>query len=279
MRRASMSAQGALELGAAYCRHCDMRIGLAVLVAVVLALAGYALHWDRRLAPIMKTPGANLAPARLQVVPVNSVRRINLGFAEFDIPANISGEPVRHGDSLIIVLSEPSRNDKGVIIGAPLADDSPDVAKLVRDYSRFAESPTTSLFEIRKRALYVQPFSVWSVPFRGLKRTRDDSVLLMLKLVMAANAIKVQLFEGSEIDVIVTQRSDGSEILLADKRAGIEQEFWLRGNAGNVSELASALVRSYRFTATEHDNASLVALLAATGIRDAATPAEKKLDR
>ncbi|ACB75459.1 hypothetical protein [Opitutus terrae] len=247
--------------------HRGMRIVFAALLIVAVSVLGFGLYWQHRLSPVMKAQGVDLIPAPLELVAVESVRSVDLGFATFDLPAGFVGELVRHDDSLFVsVLSNPESRP-GLTICPPLSNTDPEVNRFVQDYARFMEGSTPSLFEIRKRALYAQPFSIWSVPFRGLKRSQADTVLLALKLPETGGVTRLRVFESADIGIIISDRPEFSEVRLADKRSGVEQAFLLSAGAGNAVELASTLVRSYRFTTTERGEGDLLPLLAKTGIR------------
>lgn len=245
-----------------------MRIAWAVSFSVLLAVVGYGLYWQERLAPLMKAQGVNVVPTPFELVPVESVRPVNLGFAEFEVPAAITGEIVRHDDTLFVsVIQTPDRR-AGLTIAPPTPDNDPQAAKFIRDYARLMEVPPPSLFEIQKRALYAQPFSVWSVPFRGWKRARATMVLLALKFLQTGSVSRLEVSEDSAFGVIVAYRPDFTEIQFTDKKAGVSQRFLLdpANEIRNAIELASTLARSYRFTTDLRADAELLPLLASTGI-------------
>lgn len=244
-----------------------MRIVLVAMLIVAISILGLGLYWQHRLSPIMKAQGIDLRPTPLELVAVESVRSVDLGFATFDIPAGLVGELVRHDDSLFVSVFSNPQDRSGLTICPPVSAGDPEVNRFVQDYARFMEVPIPSLFEIRKRALYAQPFSIWAVPVRGLDRSRADAILLVLKLLETGSVTRLRVFEGADIEIIIADRPEFSEIRLGDKRSGVEQAFLLRSDASSAVELASTLVRSYRFTTTARGEAELLPLLAKTGIR------------
>lgn len=229
----------------------------------------------------MTAPGVRLRPSRFSLARVDQVRPINVGYANFDVPAEYSGELVRHDESLFVSVTGVSDIEPALTVCPPVVADDPNAVQFRREAAAVLDGPVPPLWELRKQALFTEPFSVWEIPFRGIKRTRTDMVLLILKGLDTSAAKQVRFCEGASVDAIIFVRSHLTEVRIIEKRTGIEQSFLIMAHGERSAvELASTLARSYRFIALASGEGSLLAALAATGIRQrlsekAAHPAEE----
>lgn len=220
----------------------------------------------------MDAPAARLMPQPLVVESPTLVRHIDLGYARFDVPLQINGEVVQHGNTQFFTIADSTASEHNLTV-CPLATDSrPELQSLFDQYERVAGRRPKSYWEVEKAILFANPFSVWTIPFRGRKRAVLDMQLVTIKGLTLNRADTVLLYETENIGAIVTVRPDMSCITIADKRHGTEQRFLVR--PADAQAVASALIQSYHLETMDFSEPQLLKLAAQAGIRRREMPAD-----
>jgi hypothetical protein len=237
---------------------------LSIIAVLVAGVLGYGYYLHRKLEAVMSAPSAQvrLEPYALKPLTVQT-RPINLGFAHFELPASLGGEPVRVGDDLLIVLDA----NEGILFGSPFSDFDAGVASMLASASVLADHPVGSLFELKKQALAARPFTVWSLPVLGKKRAIFGATMVSLKGLFSYAAPVVGMIEMPELGLFIAQTPDRTVIAVHDRRKGISQEFVIPPAVADVDQIVAALAASYRFTSDETSNDKWIDQMNEAGVR------------
>ncbi len=244
-----------------------MRIAFVLVALLLASLLAIGLYWQHRLAPILEAKGVDVFPTALTLSPPPAVRHVDLGFVSFAIPERIKGELVQHEESLFVTVAEANSSESGLTICPLVSEDDPEFAQVLRHFEELTGEPVSTYWELRKRMLHTQPFSVWSMPIRGFRRTVADLALLVLKALDCGGADEIWIHEDADVAITLTQRDGMNFIQLHEKRSRSGQQFMLRTGLVDPRDIVAALAASYRVNTTEFDEETLRTKLRATGIR------------
>ena len=248
-----------------------MRILYACVLAVIVAVVGLGLYWQHRLASVMDSPTARLVPAPLVIRASTSARHIDLGYVKFDLPARIPGDILEQGDSLFFTIGDPKTPKHFCTICPLVSDHTPQIQSLLDQFERVSGERFETHWELERASLFAQPFSVWTIPFRGRRRSAGDAMLLLMKTLTTYQAESVLFYENDSIAAVVSLRPALGVIGITDKRNGAEQHFMV--SPADAAEIASMLVQTYRIQTTDFNRVSLLRLASLAGIRRRAMPA------
>jgi hypothetical protein len=226
----------------------------------------------------MDSPGVRLIPERLELQPTTGGRAVDLGFAEFRLPERLSTFLVRHDESLFVSAAEGPEAKPVLTICPPAFEGDHEVQSLLGSYAELTGVKLASYHELELEVLSAQPFSVWSVPFRGVRSSIRDAALLTMKSLTTSGATKLNGYANERFQVVVTTLREMTEVKLTDKERGVSQSFLLANVAEPPDELVSCLVRSYRFKSASNMPDQLLAQLAATGMHQRVTVASASND-
>jgi len=241
-----------------------VKLALIVLAVFVTGILGYGYYLHRKLDAVMSSRSAKvqLEPYALKPRTVPT-RLINLGFAQFQLPASISGEPVQVGDNLLVVLGA----NGGLVVGAPLSDTDEEMASILNSVSTLADDKIDSLFELKKRALVVRPFTVWSLPVMGKRKAILGATLIAIKSLFAFDSPVMRVVENSELGAFIAETPNLTAIVIHDKQKRASQEFFISPGAIDIDQVMAALMASYRFTSDETMREKWIEQMRAAGIR------------
>ncbi len=103
------------------------------------ALLGYGFYLKRKLDPLLSAPGVTLVPTPFALdSQVGSIRHVELGFAHFDVPASVRGDPVRGDDSLFVALAD-GEPPFSVTIGPPVHQVSEEITMLLAKFNEVSK--------------------------------------------------------------------------------------------------------------------------------------------
>jgi hypothetical protein len=245
-----------------------MRIAALWIFSVLLVgLVGFGFYVDRKISAVTRSSGSRLVPSELKLAPAPSTQSFDLGYVAFDFPLAIQGSPVWHEGSSLVVWKSSD-----VIVSGPIADSDQAVQTLIEGVRGIMPNVPSSLFELRKEYLKAEPFSVWDVPFLGLKGTKKNLMLLLMKNLEVGEAQSIQIFENAEFGVIVITRPSLTSFDFTDKKHKLSQQLVLPPTV-NASEVAAALVKTYRFKAPDSRDDTVRTLLRQSGIASHVSPA------
>ncbi len=209
-----------------------------------------------------KSAEVQLEPYVLKPLTVPT-RLINLGFARFELPASILGEPWQVGDNLFIVFGAGD----GLFFGPPISESDEAMVSALESISVLTDAKVDSLFELKKRALAARPFTVWSLPILGKRKAALGATLITLKSLFAFDAPVVRVIETSELGIFVALTPRHTVIAIYDKRKRISQELFIPPEAIDIDQVMAALIASYRFTSHETTRDGWIAEMKAAGIQ------------
>src|ERR1035437_10085929 len=135
-----------------------MRTFFLVFCLLLIAAASYVFYLDRKLEPIMNSPGVRLHADRFTPVNVAKKRRINLGYATLSIPESIRGDPVNIDSSGAVGIGQDSHYL--LVFMPPFSSQKGEFAALLQKASSSIGEPIKNPFELKKLELAQQPFSV-----------------------------------------------------------------------------------------------------------------------
>lgn len=250
-----------------------MRIALALAAVAIAALLGIGVYWQQRLAPVMRATGVDVLPTFPAFPPLGPVRQIDLGFVSFSVPERITGELVQHDGTLFLTLgSTPPR--AAITICPIVSEKDPEIKQLLHQYHELSGERVATYWNLRKRLLHTQPFSVWSIPFRGLRRTVADLSLLVLKGLDSGGAERIWIYEDANVGMTIAPLPDVIIIQVHDKLSSAAQSFLFRTDIDEPLEVAAAIATSYRVKTTDFSPDSLLAQLRSTGVSQSNTSSE-----
>jgi hypothetical protein len=248
-----------------------MRLFLALLLFVALGIGGFIYYLQQKLEPVMTAKGVelNLTPYKLTSF-TGSTRQIDLGFARFNIPATISGEPMLMGDTLFIVLEQGALPIQ-ISFFPPISEQEKEVLGLVTGYLQVSGERVDNSFEYKKRALLAQPFSVWAIPALGKRKAISTTLLLLTKSLLAHAASKLQVFETTEVGLLIVTDHNKTVITLFDKRKQITQDFYITHGSVDIDQFLAAVIPSYKFISDDTVEAKWHEQAKAAGLRSKTT--------
>lgn len=189
-----------------------LRIAFLFFALFVSTLVAFGFYFQRRFAPLMESTEVALQPTPAHLV----------------APA---GAP-----------------PPAVTLSAPVADSDPDTRAVLENISRLLGEKITSLHELHKRALAAAPFSTWSIPFRGVRRSKIDIALLSFKYQLLKDATAVELYETPRVAALIIRQPRRTVVKLTDRQHGVSQDFTLQRTEPHPDELIAAVATSYAFT-------------------------------
>jgi hypothetical protein len=244
-----------------------MRILYVSVTSVVLGYLAFGLYAQHKIAPVMSTPGLELTPSELKLRTIGPVRRISLGYVSFDVPAGLSGSLVRYDETLFVTVGAATGDGASLIIGPPVSDRDQPIQSVTAQFSTLTGEKNPTYLQLRKRMLQTKPFSAWAVPFRGVRRSITDAVLLLMKTSETSRAQALHTFENRDFYVTVVTRPEFVDIRVADKRCDREQNFMIYDRVTDPAEFVATLVASYQFTVSDASEQKMLELLRESGIQ------------
>jgi hypothetical protein len=145
-----------------------MRAFFLALCLLLVAAACYFFYLDRRLEPIMNSPGVRLNATRFMPVDVAKKRKVNLGYASFSIPESIRGDPFNIDSSGTVGIKQDSRYP--IFFLPPSSYKDGKTIAFLKKISSSTGVPVKSWFALKKLVLTQQPFSVWQIPSIGKRK-------------------------------------------------------------------------------------------------------------
>ncbi|MEZ5414863.1 MAG: hypothetical protein R3F03_11185 [Opitutaceae bacterium] len=230
-----------------------MKALIVVLGLVVLAIGGYGYWLHRSLHPLMSSKGVQ-AELKTFVAPNERepTELIDLGYARFEVPKSLVGVPTAHDDGLFVVFVEEATAAK-LSAGPPVGEDDPDVVQLLAAISQATGDEFETSYALRKRALSIQPFTVFDIPFKGLRQTASDSVLLLLKDTYSVGAPVVWQGDTEHIGLLWAESDRVNIVTVFDKEKRVTQTFLLHPESNEAAAFVASLLATYRFVSDARD--------------------------
>jgi hypothetical protein len=247
---------------------------LVIGLGCAALLAGGTLYYFQTLiSKVTEHPSARIQsePFVPQATGIE-VRSIDLGFSRFSLPMPVPGSPVQMHGTLFVSLRSEAQIPI-LTICAPFSERDAAVQDLLAQLRVLLAEPAVSWFEAQKRTLEIQPFTVFGALTKGLRASARDLTLLVMKgLCFGAARGTVRIFENESVGAFVYHAMDGTFVQVHDKTTGVSQLFMVSPDAGNLDEIASAIIRTYRANAAGKSEAELLELLRSTGIPNVDPP-------
>jgi hypothetical protein len=238
-----------------------MRTFFFALCLLLIAAASYVFYLDRKLEPIMNSPGVQLNATRFTPINVAKKRRINLGYASFSIPESIRGDPVNLDSSGVVDIGQT------LVFWPPQSSQDAETASLLQRTSALMGESAKSWFELKKLILAQQPFSIWQLPSIGKRKAAARAVLLLLKSTEFSPAKSVRILENDRLGLIISSRAEFTIVLIADLKSGTWQNFTIISSVKDVDEVVSAIASDYELHLKGADIDSVKRLLDSAGIK------------
>jgi hypothetical protein len=249
-----------------------VKILLACLALVVLAVGGFLAYLQSKLSVITADPAVRLRVERfLPRKMEGETRRIDLGFSTFALPSRLAGIPVQmHGTLFVNIATADSR--PLLTIGPPISDHDESVRKLLSGFAPFGDPPA-SWFEAHRRVVEVQPFNVFGAIAKGRAAAIRDVTYLTLKIAFFGAADdSVRIFESDLTGAFIYRSQSGLDVGVFDKTSGISQLFIISSEAEGLDELVSVIVQTYRARTDARTEKEFLERLRATGIENIPAP-------
>ncbi|MCP5531180.1 MAG: hypothetical protein H7A44_12150 [Opitutaceae bacterium] len=244
-----------------------MKALIVVLGLVVLAIGGYGYWLHRSLHPLMSSKGVQ-AELKTFVAPNERepTELIDLGFARFELPKSLAGTPTTQNDDLFISFGEGAAS-VNFFVGPPVTDDNPEWAQLLADLSQATDERFETSYTLRQRALSAQPFTVFDIPFKGLRKTEAEAVLLLLKATFSLDAPIVWQGDTERVGLFWVPSERVDIITVFDKQKRVTQEFLLNPDSKQATALVASLLATYRFVSDASDMETWRAEARSAGVR------------
>lgn len=239
------------------------RLAFFFLALLVSTLAAFGFYFHRRFVPLMQSPEVALFPVPVHLVAPANLRPLNLGYARCSVPAAFTGELAQLDETFTLALAE-GKNRLGGSFSAPLSDHDPATRAMLEN--KALGEPVTSLMDFYKRFLTAAPFSTWSIPFRGMRRSKADIALLSLKYQSLQGATAVHIYETAQVTTLITYEPNRITATFADRQRGVSQSLVIGRKVPHADEIIAAIANSYAFTAPDCAEATLREALKAAGI-------------
>lgn len=191
---------------------------------------------------------------------------IDLGFARFELPKSLAGIPTTQNDDLFITFGEGTTS-ASFFVGPPVTDDDPEWSQLLADLSQATDERFETSYTLRQRALSAQPFTIFDIPFKGLRQTEADAVLLLLKTTFSLGAPIVWQGDTERVGLFWVPSERVSIITVFDKQRRVTQEFLLNPDSQQATALVASLLATYRFVSDASDMETWRAEARSAGVR------------
>lgn len=242
----------------------SVAIGLGMVALTGLITGGMVVYWENKLDPIMSAPSASLRLSPFDPVVVGETRTVDLGYTRVALPESVTGEPVRYDQTDFTgVGNDPSRP---FIFGPPLIARDSESQEILDSISSLVMTPVRNWYEYQRIVLEQQPFSVWQVPFIGLREARARMALLTIKVTTNYLVDSVEFVEFADRGAIIFRSDDRYRIEVTDLDSGISQLIELSAGLPDIERVISALISGLEFVGDDFTPEAVDRLLAQSGI-------------
>lgn len=218
-------------------------VALSGAVLSLLCFIGWFAVVGHEVHALHEQLGADLSAEPFKSPGVREFQRVDLGYVTFNLPATFRTDISRYSDSNSVVLagSPEIAFSEGLILLPPFSGKSSDVEALVSDTAALSGQPVHSWFELKKRALEAEPFSVWDAFINGRQWATSEATLLTLAKVSFPDAKKIEIAETDSLGLFIEFGNSNSRVTVYDKASGMELAFLSAMEEDSIRALADAL--------------------------------------
>jgi len=242
--------------------------GSIVVAALVLGVAGLGGYWHCKVAPFMAHEELKIVPHPFVPVPVDAVRKFDLGYATFSLPSSVTGEFYHFAGKAVVGFGPTPTPPYPTAFFGPADGNGESYREYLSMVATATGHPPMSWFEYQKFILTQQPFTLWDAIRQGLNKTRLRLVLLASKMLCVGNATEVRVFEKNGVGVLVfTPPQGNTRIMIFSLAAASFQGITIGSTQLSVDEIVSTLAESYVLKTRDFSPAAIARQIEQAGVK------------
>jgi hypothetical protein len=242
--------------------------GSIAVAALVLGAAGLGGYWHYKVAPLMAHEELKIVSHPFVFVPVDEVRRFDLGYATFSLPSSVAGEFYHKADQPVVTFGPTPTPPYPMGFLCPADGNGEPFREYLSTVATATGNPAMSWYEYQKFVLMQQPFTFWDAIRQGLKETRLRFVLLASKMLCVGSATEVRVFEKNGVGVLVFTHPQGNtRVMISSLAAGSFQGITIGPTQLSVDEIVSTLAGSYVLNTRDFSPAAIARQIEQAGIK------------